>query len=63
MNSSGALPDKTAEELVKSPANALAMMSTMAMTSAGYNAKKPNLIGNVNAYATYTNLMRERILF
>ncbi|MDR5616236.1 hypothetical protein [Arsenophonus sp.] len=59
MNSSGASPDKTAEELVKSPANALAMMSTMAMTSAGYNATKPNLIGNVNAYATYTNLMRE----
>jgi len=55
MNSSGASPDKTAEELVKSPAIVLAMMSTMAMTSAGYNATKPNLIGNAN----YTNLLRE----
>ncbi|WP_334468523.1 hypothetical protein [Arsenophonus sp. PmNCSU2021_1] len=59
MNSSGASSDKTTEELVKSPAIALAMMSTMAMTSTGYNATKPNLIGNVHAYANYTNLMRE----
>lgn len=62
MNSSGAPAKNIAEELVKSPANALAIMSTMAMTSAGYNATKPNLIGNVNAYATYTNLMRENPL-
>lgn len=62
MNSSGAPVKNTAEELLKSPANALAIMSTMAMTSAGYNATKPNLNGNVNAYATYTNLMREHLL-
>ncbi|SPP31274.1 hypothetical protein ARAF_0392 [Arsenophonus endosymbiont of Aleurodicus floccissimus] len=62
MNSSCSPAKNTTAELVKSPANALAIMSTMAMTSAGYNATKPNLIGSVNAYATYTNLMRENPL-
>lgn len=53
MNSSGASSDKTAKKLAKSPIIALAM------TSAGYNAAKPNIMGNVHDYANYTNLMRK----
>lgn len=62
MNSNNTPVKNTAEELVKSPANALAMMTTMAMTAAGYDATKPNLKGNVNAYATYTNIMKDHPL-
>lgn len=62
MNRDGKSTDITAEKLAESPANGLAIISTIAMGGINYDPQKPSMLGNSEAYITYAEEMKKNVL-
>ncbi|QLK88490.1 hypothetical protein E3U36_11400 [Arsenophonus endosymbiont of Aphis craccivora] len=64
MNRDGKSTDITSEKLAESPANGLAIISTIAMGGIGYDPQKPSMSGNANAqaYMAYAEEMKKNML-
>lgn len=62
MNRGGKSTDITAEKLAESPANGLAIVSTIAMGGVGYDPQKTIMFGNAEAYITYAEEMKRNVL-
>lgn len=59
MTRDGKSTDITAEKLAESPANGLAIISTIAMGGIGYDPQKASMPGNSEAYITYAEEMKK----
>nr|CBA74863.1 conserved hypothetical protein [Arsenophonus nasoniae] len=62
MTRDGKSTDITAEKLAESPANGLAIISTIAMGGIGYDPQKASMPGNSEAYITYAEEMKKNVL-
>lgn len=62
MNREGKSTDITAEKLAESPANGLAIISTIAMGGICYDPQKPSMSGNAEAYMAYAEEMKKNVL-